>query len=434
MLYSNWQLALVVLTTVPALVWATRIFQKKVKAAFTLERAAVGEMNGFLQEHITGMNVVHIFNREEEEFRRYEGINHKLRLANIKSVLYYSVFFPVIDILSALAIALVVWYGAYNAIYGAVSFGTIVAFIMYINMFFRPLRMLAEEFNTLQRGMVSADRIFKILDNKDFIPNIGMKMPEVAAGDGVSLAFKNVWFAYNESQEAETEPDWVLRDISFEVKAGNKVAFVGATGSGKSTIINLLSRFYQIQRGKVFLNERDLTEYDLYALRSLTGVVLQDVFLFSGTIRDNITLNNPDIPQELVVQAAKSVGAHDFVMRLPGGYDYDVQERGATLSLGQRQLVAFARVMVYDPKILVLDEATANIDTESEETIQRAIDTVMTGRTCIVIAHRLSTIQKADTIVVLEKGQIVEQGSHSDLLVRGGAYSALYEAQMMVGS
>ncbi|MEM8899058.1 MAG: ABC transporter ATP-binding protein [Bacteroidota bacterium] len=429
MLITSWQMTLVVLITIPLLLYATYVFKNKVKASFQRVRSAVSEMNAFMQEHITGMQIVHIFHREEEELSRFDKINRKLRKANLNSVLYYSVFFPAVEIISALGLAILVWYGA-NAVVSVdndITFGVLVAFIMYIQMFFRPLRMLADQFNTLQLGMVSGERIFKILDTDEFIPNKGQKssLNGLHGPENIHIRFKDVSFAYK-------EPEWVLQNVDFEVNPGEKIALVGATGSGKTTIINLLSRFYDIQRGEILLNGEDIRTYSLDYLRGLTGVVLQDVFLFSGSIYDNITLNNPDVPLEKVIESAKQVGAHDFIQNLPGQYNYNVRERGATLSLGQRQLIAFARVMTYNPSILVLDEATANIDTESEEIIQQAIDTVMAGRTSLIIAHRLSTIQKADKIIVLRKGKIIEKGSHQELLNQEGAYFDLHQKQFAV--
>jgi ATP-binding cassette, subfamily B, multidrug efflux pump len=422
MLYTDWRLTLVVLTTLPLLLGATYVFKNKVKVAFQAERKHVSEMNAFLQEHISGMQIVHIFNREQEEMRRYDLINRDLRHAFLNSVLYYSVFYPVVEIITALGLAVLVWYGAAHVLGSELTFGILVAFIMYIQMFFRPIRMLADQFNTLQRGMVSAERIFLVLDTNEYVSDTGSLAALPRDSKALSIRFEDVSFAYN-------EPEWVLKNINLEVEAGNKVALVGATGSGKTTIINLLSRFYEIQQGRIFVNDTDIRELDLTFLRSLTGVVLQDVFLFSGSIHDNISLNNPDFSREEVEGAARRVGAHGFISQLPGGYDYEVRERGATLSLGQRQLIAFARVLVYDPRILVLDEATANIDTESEEIIQQAIDTVMAGRTSIIIAHRLSTIQKADSIVVLHKGHIIESGTHRELIDRQGAYYELHQLQ-----
>ena len=425
MFYINWVLALSVLATVPLLLIATYIFKNKVKVAFQGVRKSVSEMNAFLQEHLTGMQIIHINNREEEELNRFNVINHSLRKANLKSVLYYSVFYPVIEIISALGIAILVWYGASNVISGRVSQGELVAFVMYVQMFFRPIRMLADQFNILQLGMVSAERIFKVLDTEEFISNTGKDSFELQENQrGIGIEFKEVTFAYN-------EPEWVLQDINLNIKPGEKVALVGSTGSGKSTIINLLSRFYPLQKGEILIDEVPIKSLSLDELRSLIGVVLQDVFLFSGSVYENITLNNTDIPLERVIEAAKQVGAHNFIEQLPGAYDYKVRERGATLSLGQRQLIAFARVMTYDPHILVLDEATANIDTESEEIIQKAVETLMQGRTSIVIAHRLSTIQEADMIVVLDKGRIIEKGSHKELLKLGGAYHNLHQKQFV---
>ncbi len=422
MFYQNWKLTAVIMATVPLMIITTRVFQKNVKTAFQNVRREVSAMNTFLQEHISGMNIVQIFNRENVEYERFGKINTALRKANVESVLYYSIFFPVIEIISALALALLVWYGVGQIIAGKeMTFGTIVAFVMYVQMFFRPIRMLADEFNTLQLGMVSAERIFKVLDTNEFIEDRG-KNPNIPTKENLSIALKDVWFAYKDE-------NWVLKGINLTADAGEKIAFVGSTGSGKSTIINLIGRFYEIQKGEILINGINAKDFPLEDLRSTMGVVLQDVFLFSGSIYDNITLNNPDIPLEVVKEAAKQVGAADFIEALPGGYDYQVRERGATLSLGQRQLIAFARVWVYDPAILILDEATANIDTESEEVIQQAIDRVMAGRTCIIVAHRLSTIQKADKIVVLNKGEILEMGNHQALLANKGTYYEMFQLQ-----
>jgi len=422
MFYISWRLTLVVLITVPILLVATYIFKTKVKAAFEQVRKSVSRINAFLQEHITGMPIVHIFNREQIEYDRFDEINDKLQKANLNSVLYYSVFFPVVEMVSALGLALIVWYGVGAIMEGFLTFGKLVAFTMYISMFFRPIRMLADQFNTLQLGMVSAERIFKVLDTQDFIKDEGQNQEVQGNHNQLSIRLEDVSFAYN-------EPEWVLQDINLDIQPGEKVALVGSTGSGKTTIINLISRFYEVQKGNLFINDTNIKEFELAALRSLIGVVLQDVFLFSGSIYDNISLNNSTIPMETIVEAAKKVGANEFISQLPGGYNYHVRERGATLSLGQRQLVAFARVMVYNPSILVLDEATANIDTESEEIIQKAIDTVMADRTSIMIAHRLSTIQKADKIVVLHKGKIIEVGNHHELMEQKGAYFRLHELQ-----
>ena len=421
MFWVSWKLTLAVLTTLPLLILATIIFKNKVKVSFQAVRKAVSEMNAFLQEHLTGMQIIHIFNRERKEEERFDGINRSLRRAHLKSVLYYSIFYPVVEIITALTMGILVWYGASKVMEGGLRFGELVAFIMFVQMFFRPIRLLADQFNVLQMGMVSAERIFSILDTKEQIEDKGQQTL-LEAPEAIGIEFQKVKFAYK-------EPEWVLKEISLTVNPGEKVALVGATGSGKTTIINLLSRFYEIQQGKILINGTNIREYDLAYLRSLTGVVLQDVFLFSGSIYDNITLNNPEIPLEKVQEAAKRVGAHEFIMRLPEQYHYKVRERGATLSLGQRQLIAFARVMTYNPSILVLDEATANIDTESEEVIQKAIDTVMSGRTSIIIAHRLSTIQKADQIIVLRSGKIIERGTHQELLQAGGDYHKLYEMQ-----
>lgn len=428
MVSSNWKLTLVVLTTVPVLLVATNVFKNAVKVAFQGVRKYVGLMNAFLQEHISGMLVIQIFNREDVEMNKFQQLNEAHEAANLKSVLAYSIFFPVVEIVTALATALLVWYGVGNVLDGEVTFGVLVAFLMYINMFFRPIRMLADRFNTLQMGMVSAGRLFSLLDTEDSIPDDGplTSVPQWSSDNGkvhaAHIQFEKVWFAYKDE-------NYVLKDLNFEVQPGHKVAIVGSTGAGKTTIINLLSRLYDINRGHIRLNGTDISELKVEALRSMIGLVLQDVFLFSGSIYENITLNNPKISRETVIAAAKVVGADRFIQQLPGGYDHNVQERGASLSTGQRQLIAFARVLVYDPQVLILDEATSSVDTESEELIQHAIETVMQGRTSIIIAHRLSTIQKADQILVMEKGRILERGTHQELLQQNGMYHKLYTLQ-----
>lgn len=422
MFFTSWRLTLVALVTLPILIWATVIFKNKIKVAFQGVRKYVSSINAFLQEHITGMMVTQIFSREKVEMEKFKGLNEKLETANLDSVLYYSVYFPAVEIISALGLALLVWFGTGNVLNDTITFGMLVAFIMYIAMFFRPLRMLADRFNTLQLGMVSAERIFKILDTTEVIDNDGTTPAVDIDKKQLELEFDRVSFAYNDQ-------DWVLNDVSFKVGRGQKVAIVGSTGAGKSTIINLLSRFYEINRGHIRVEGTDISHFDKAQLRSMIGIVLQDVFLFSGSVHENITINNAEVTREQVVAAAKMVGAHEFIEKLPGGYDYDVQERGATLSAGQRQLIAFARVLVYDPRILVLDEATSNIDTESEEMIQTAIEKVMHGRTSIIIAHRLSTIQKADLILVMDKGRVIESGNHQELLGINGLYKRLYALQ-----
>ena len=419
MFYTDWRLSLISLSTVPLMLVSTYIFKEKIKASFNEVRTAVANLNSFVQEHITGMNIVQIFSAEKIEYNKFKEINKTHRDANIRSILYYSIYFPVADVISAAATGLVVWYGAKEVLNHEVSFGTITAFIMFINLFFRPIRMLADRFNTLQMGIVSTDRILKLLDSDEYSVNNGHYAPKDLKGE---VEFKNVWFAYNEE-------DYVLKDISFSVNQGETVAFVGATGAGKSSVINLLSRFYEINKGQILVDNRDLNDYELGTLRKQIGVVLQDVFLFSDTIENNITLGDTTISRARIIEAAQMVGVHEFIERLPGGYDYNVMERGATLSVGQRQLISFVRALVHDPKIIVLDEATSSVDTETEELIQAAIEKLMKGRTAIVIAHRLSTIQKADQIIVLDKGQIKEKGTHEQLLDLDGFYANLYKMQ-----
>jgi ATP-binding cassette, subfamily B, multidrug efflux pump len=419
MFYTNWRLTLVSLALLPLLLLSTYIFKEKVKKSFDETRVAVANLNSFVQEHITGMSIVQIFNSEAVEFKKFQDINKEHRRANLRAVMYYSVYFPVAEVIAAGGTGLLVWYGAREVLFENVELGTLIAFIMYISLFFRPIRMIADRFNTIQLGIVSTNRILKLLDDNEHIPQNGTLIPEKIRGE---VKFDKVWFAYNDE-------NYILKNISFEVKEGETVALVGATGAGKSSIINLLSRFYEINQGEILLDGTDIREYDLPTLRQNIGVVLQDVFLFSDSIANNITLGNPEITRQQLIEAADLVGARRFIERLEGGFDYNVQERGATLSVGQRQLISFVRAMVYDPKILVLDEATSSVDTETEELIQEAIGKMMKGRTSIVIAHRLSTIQKADKIIVLNKGEIVEEGTHQELLWKDGYYANLYKMQ-----
>jgi ATP-binding cassette, subfamily B, multidrug efflux pump len=419
MFYTDWRLSLISLSTVPFMLISTYIFKEKIKDSFNDVRNAVANLSSFVQEHITGMNIVQIFGAEKAEYDKFTDINAQHRDANIRSIWYYSVYFPVADVIAAAATGLVVWYGAKEILNHQASFGTVTAFIMFLNLFFRPIRMLADRFNTLQMGIVSTDRILKLLDSDEFSVNDGKYTSTTLKGE---VSFKNVWFAYNDQE-------YVLKNISFEAPAGQTVALVGATGAGKSSVINLLSRFYEINKGQILIDGVDLKEYELSNLRQKIGVVLQDVFLFSDTLEKNITLGDPKITRQMVVEAAQLVGAHEFIMRLPGTYNYNVMERGATLSVGQRQLISFVRVLVQNPKIIVLDEATSSVDTETEELIQAAIEKLMKGRTAIVIAHRLSTIQKAQQIIVLDKGEVKERGTHDALMAHEGYYANLHRMQ-----
>ncbi len=422
MFFTDWRLALVSLSTIPLMLLSTYIFKEKIKVAFNDVRNAVSNLNAFVQEHLTGMSMVQIFGSQKKEFEKFKEINKEHLDSNLKSVTYYSIYFPVAEIIAAMGIGLLVWYGAKGVInqqITGITLGKLTAFIMYIQLFFRPIRMIADRYNTLQMGIVSSSRIINLLDDKsDVMPN-GTFSPTDIKGE---VSFDHVWFAYNDA-------DYVLKDITIKIEPGETIAMVGATGAGKSSIINLLNRFYEINRGTIQVDGIDIKEYDLVALRKNIGVVLQDVFLFSDTIRNNITLGDTSVTEEMILHAADLVGARKFIEKLPGGLDYNVMERGATISVGQRQLLSFIRAMVYDPGILVLDEATSSVDSETEEMIQGAIEKMMTGRTAIVIAHRLSTIQKADKIIVLDKGEIKEIGSHQQLLKSEGYYAQLHKMQ-----
>ncbi len=420
MLFTSWKLTLLVLATLPLLMIATYIFKEKVKVAFQKVRKQLAEMNAFLQERITGMNVIQIFNAEKQEMDKFRTINSRYTQANLDAINYYAVFFPVVEFINYLALAILVYLGARYVIDETVSLGALLAFPWYINLLFRPVRLLADKFNTLQMGMVAAERIFNVLDNREIIEDIGYRKPDKIRG---RVEFDGVHFSY----DGETP---VLTDVSFRLKEGESLAIVGSTGSGKTTIINILGRFYEIERGNILIDDVNISEYSLSHLRSRMAIVLQDIFLFHGTVMENITLKDPSISMEKVLKASKAIGAHRYINDLPDGYDHMVMERGANLSTGQRQLISFVRALVFDPDILILDEATSSIDTETEAIIQYAIEKLIARRTSIIIAHRLSTIKNADHIMVLEKGKIMEFGSHETLLKNeSGRYRELYEMQ-----
>ncbi|MET0242300.1 MAG: ABC transporter ATP-binding protein [Flavitalea sp.] len=424
MFYVDWRLTLISLAAFPILIVATYFFKESVNKSFIRVRNAVAQLNAFVQEHITGMQVVQSFAAEDREFDKFRKINTEHKSANINAIFAYSIFFPIVEIVLAVGTGMMVWWAATHAIGmtptdASELLGKMVSFYLCLNLLFRPLRVIADKFNVLQMGMVASERVFKVLDNEDYIKTEGNYAPATVKG---KVEFDNVCFAYNEEQ-------WVLKNINFKLLPGQTAALVGHTGSGKTSIISLMNRLYHIQKGAIRIDDVDITEFKLDVLRKNIGVVLQDVFLFSGSIMDNLTLRNPAIAREQVIEAAKMIDMHDFIMSLPGGYDYKVMERGSSLSLGQRQLLSFIRALLYNPSVLILDEATSSIDTESEILIQRATETLIAGRTSIVIAHRLSTIRKADQIIVLDKGEIKETGTHESLLEQGGFYAKLYEMQ-----
>ncbi|MBP9159466.1 MAG: ABC transporter ATP-binding protein [Flavobacteriales bacterium] len=419
MFVYNWELALWSMVPIPMLLWATNIFKNAIQKSFQDVRTQVARLNAFVQEHIQGMAIVQLFGREKQEYEKFKQINREHRGAHIRSVFAYSIFFPVVEILSAVSLAFLIWWGVGDVLKGFATFGELIAYMQFISMLYRPIRQLADRFNVLQMGMVGSERVFAILDTEASMEDRGTLSAENVQG---AIDFKDLWFSYNDE-------DMVLKGINFSAKPGEMIALVGATGSGKSSIVNVLSRAYEYQRGQVLLDGSDIRDYRLGELRACISVVLQDVFLFSDTVHNNITLNDESISREEVVQAAKDVGAHDFIMRLPQGYDTEVRERGSVLSVGQRQLLSFIRAYVNKPKVLVLDEATSSVDSMSEQMIQEATERITHGRTSIVIAHRLSTIQKADKIIVVGAGEILEQGSHQELLAMDGAYRELYELQ-----
>lgn len=422
MFYTSWQLTLIVLTTLPVLWIGTYFFKEGVKKAYQNVRTQVSKMNSFLQERISGMRVIQIFNAEKQEREKFKKINRDYTQANLDSILYYAIFFPFVEIVSAAALGLMVWYGASGVLDDSITLGVLIAFPIYINMLFRPMRMMADRFNTLQMGLVASHRVFMVLDNQERIQDSGTLKKDKLEG---KLKFDEVWFAYEEGND-------VLKDINFNIEPGETLAIVGGTGSGKTTIINLLNRFYDVQRGHIYVDDEDIRKYDLENLRSHIAIVLQDVFLFTGSLFDNITLKDPTISREEVMEASKIIGAHDFFVDLPGEYDFWVAERGNNLSMGQRQLISFVRALIFKPDILVLDEATSSIDTETEAIIQYAIEELITKRTSIIIAHRLSTIKHADKVLVLHKGEIKEFGSPEELLkIEGGWYQKLYDNQFV---
>ena len=420
MFLINWKLTLITLSTFPLLLLVTYIFKEKVKVSFNNVREAVANLNSFVQEHIVGMNVVQIFARESKEYESFKKINKNHLESNLKAVLYYSLYFPAMEFFTALGMGLMIWYGSNQILEDEISLGILIAFIMYLQMFFRPIRMIADRFNVLQMGVVSSIRIFKLLDNQEMIVNNDkLKIENNISG---KLEFKNLWFAYNKK-------DYVLRNINFKINPGNVLAIVGSTGSGKTSIINLINRFYEFNKGEIYLDENKLRDYNLNELRQVIGYVPQDVFLFSDTIRNNLTLGNKKISDSEIWDVIRYLKAERFIEKLPGKLDYNVMERGATLSVGQRQLLSCIRILLFDPKIILLDEATSSVDSETEEIIQNAISKILKNRTSIVVAHRLSTIKQADNIIVLENGEIVESGKHNELKKNNKHYSKLYKMQ-----
>ena len=424
MVYIDWSLTLVVLIPIPVLLVATRIFQKHIKGAFVDVRNQVARINEFVQEHVTGMHIVQAFNREKVEAEAFADINRAHREANIRSIWAFSVFFPVVEMLSATSVGLLLWLGIGHVVQGGLTLGVVLQFILYVFMLYRPIRQLADRFNVLQMGIVNADRVFKLLDRDDSIAEPAS--PVIPSWKG-EIVFDDVWFAYVDKEDGT--PDWVLRGVGFSVKPGERVAFVGATGAGKSSIVNLISRFYEFQKGRITIDGVDIRDIPVDVLRGQIGVVLQDVFLFSGSLRENVRLHDQDITDDQIWEAIGAVGAERFVERLPEGLDHDVRERGATLSVGQRQLIAFVRAYLSNPNILILDEATSSIDSESEQWIQKATAALTSGRTSLLVAHRLNTVRDADRIVVLHQGEIAEQGTHEELVALGQMYHGLFEMQ-----
>ena len=419
MFYINWKLTFISLATLPFLFITTYVFKEKVKLSFNNVRTAVANLNSYVQEHIIGMNIVQIFGNEKKEYERFKEINQTHLKANLKAVLYYSIYFPVMELFTSIGLGLLIWYGSNQLFSEEVTLGVLVAFIMYLQLFFRPIRSIADRFNTLQMGVVSSKRIFDLLDRNESIKS-NEKIKDVKL-DG-EVEFKDIWFAYNDD-------DYVLKNISFKISKGDSVGFVGATGSGKTSIINLINRFYDFNKGKILIDDKNIEDYNLPSLRNNLGLVSQDVFLFSDTIYNNITLFNDSISEDEVWEAIKKVGAEKFINRLPKKLQFDVKERGASLSVGQRQLISCIRIMLYDPKIILLDEATSSVDSESEMMIQKAISEILKNRTSIVVAHRLSTIKEVDKIIVIDSGEIKEMGSHKELLEKNGFYKKLYEMQ-----